>query len=352
MKSHLKNILLLLLFCTACTNPPYRGKDALGPDEFVMDSYKIREGKFAILEMEGKIYEPISPELLNEYEDVVHESDVLSITLYHPSRQDIVQSVQMINGNIGFQVMKGSITLPDVGCVEVASLTLDQAKKAIELHYAKHIHNIEVFLTYRDRKERKVELAGLVSTPTIPIDGRLRLFEVLALARVPPEANFFKSYVVHDSHIIPVDLYKLMKEGDMSQNIVMRAGDKVYIAEASASCVMVLGEVGKERVINVPRGFITLREALAAAGGIPYTGDRRHIQVIRGSILHPKIYTLNWQHVIHLPSNSLLLMPGDIVYVAATPIAEWNRFVNQFLPALIGFDLITKGIKSVGVNID
>src|SRR5206468_3104928 len=124
--------------------------------------------------------------------DVIHEGDNLNITLYHPSRQDVVQAVQMINTNIGFQVINGSVTLPDIGSVELAGLTLDQAKKALERHYAQHIHNTEVFLTYKDRKERKVELAGLVSTPTIPIDGRIRLFEVLALAKVPTDANFFK----------------------------------------------------------------------------------------------------------------------------------------------------------------
>ena len=47
----------------------------------------------------------------------------------------------------------------------------------------------------------------------------------------------------------------------------------------------------------------------------------------------------------------MLLIPGDIVYVAATPIAEWNRFVNQLLPTFIALDLVTKGIKSVGVNV-
>ena len=137
----------------------------------------------------------------------------------------------------------------------------------------------------------------------------------------------------------------------MTQNIVMRGGDKVYIADASASSLMVLGEVGKERVVDLPNGFMTLRQALAEAGGIPYTGDKAYIQVIRGNILHPKIYTLNWRHVIHLPSDSMLLIPGDIVYVAATPMTEWNRFVSQLLPTFIGLDLVTKGVKSIGVNV-
>ncbi len=117
-----------------------------------------------------------------------------------------------------------------------------------------------------------------------------------------------------------------------------------------ASTLMVLGEVGQEGVIDLPNGFMTLKQALEEANGISVQGDKRYIQVIRGNMLHPKIYTLNWEHVIRLPSDSLLLMPGDIVYVAATPIAEWNRFVSQLLPTLIGRDLANKGSKGVSVN--
>ena len=47
---------------------------------------------------------------------------------------------------------------------------------------------------------------------------------------------------------------------------------------------MVLGEVNKERVVDLPNGFMTLRHALAEAGGIPFTGDRAYIQIIRGGI--------------------------------------------------------------------
>jgi polysaccharide export outer membrane protein len=151
--------------------------------------------------------------------------------------------------------------------------------------------------------------------------------------------------------MVPVDLFKLLKEGDMSQNIVMRGGDKIYIADPSASTLMVLGEVGKERLVDVPNGFMTIRQALAEAGGIPFTGNKSYIQVIRGNILNPKIYTLTWDHVIHLPSDSMLLIPGDIIYVAATPITNWNRFMSQLLPTFVNIDLIRQGVKSIGVNV-
>jgi polysaccharide export outer membrane protein len=323
----------------------------LGADDFVMDSYRIREGKFSILSMEGKNFDELSPELLEEYKDVINDGDVLQIALYHPSRGDLVESVQRIGQLVGYRVMEGNISLPDLPPVHVEGLTLKQAQEKIECLYREQIKDVNIFITYRDRLWRKVELAGLVHVPNIPVDGRLRLFEALSIARVPPNANLFKSYVVRENSLLPVDLYKLLKEGDMTQNVVMHGGDKVYIADPSASTLMVLGEVYKERVVDIPDGFMTLRKAIGEAGGILSTGDKSYIQVIRGNILHPKIYTLHWEHVVRLPNDSMLLIPGDIVYVAARPLAEWNRFVNDLLPTFIALDLITKGIKSIGIEV-
>lgn len=347
----IEEIALFLILLCGCSNPPYKGEDVFGAEEFVMDSYRIREGKFCVLQMQGKDFDALNLELLNEYKDVIHEGDVLNIAIYHPTRTDLTSAVQQINQTLGFRVIEGKVQIPDLEAIHIEGFSINEAKGEIQKRYRDQIKDIEVFITYKDRLERKVELAGLVHTPSIPVDGRLRLFEALSVARVPPHANLFKSYIVRDNALLPVDFYKLVKEGDMGQNIVMRGGDKIYIADPSASTLMVLGEVKIERVVDVPDGFMTLRKALGEAGGILPSGDRSYIQVIRGNILNPKIYTLHWEHVVRLPNDSMLLIPGDIVYIAARPMSEWNRFVNDLLPTLIGFDLLTKGIKSIGVNV-
>lgn len=339
--------IFVLLTLASCGNP-YLGKDLFGADEFVLDSYKIREGKFSILEMEGKTYEDFDESLLAEYQDRIHEDDLLEIALYHPKRLDLVAAVHEIGRSVGYRVVNGQVSLPDLPSVEVEGLTLEEARLKIQDCYRKEIRDVAIFLTYRDRFTRKVELAGLVAIPSIPVNGKIRLFDVLAKAHVPTEANLFKSYVLRDDLMLSVDLYKLLKEGDMSQNIVMRGGDKIYIAEGSAASLMVMGEVGVERLISLPHGYMSLRHALAEARGIPYTGDKSYIQVIRGNIVRPKIYTLNWEHVIHLPNDSLLLMPGDIIYVAAKPITEWNRFISQLLPSFTTIDVLSNSCGKVG----
>jgi polysaccharide export outer membrane protein len=258
--------------------------------------------------------------------------------------------VKEINQTTGFRVAQGKIDLPHFGSIEVVGLTLEEARTRLKTCYREQIADVEVSLSFKERAERKVELAGLVKVPSIAVNGTMRLFELLSLAQIPPEANLLRSYVVRGNEMLAVDLHRLLKEGDMSQNIVMRGGDKIYIAEGLAASIIVLGEVGKEQVIPLVNGFMTLRQAIGMAGGIPFTGDRSYIQVIRGNLVSPKIYTLNWKHLLSLPSDSLLVMPGDIIYVAATPIAQWARFVSQILPTLVGVDLFTKN-KNVGVTI-
>ncbi len=332
-------------------NGPYLGKDLFGAEEFVLDSYRIREGKFSILEMEGYCYPELDDRLLEEYPDTIHEDDVLQVALFHPKRQDLVLAVQAIGISVGYRIVNGCITLPDLKPIAIAGCSLEEARLRIQAHYQKEIQDLEVFLTYKERIARKVELAGLVEVPSLPVDGKMRLFDALSKARVPSDANLFKSYLSRDNRLLPVDLYKLLKDGDMTQNIVLRGGDKIYIAEPSASTLMVMGEVGVERTIPLPHGFMPLRQALAEARGIPPTGDKSYIQVIRGNIVHPKIYTLNWEHVIHLPNESLLLMPGDIVYVAPTPITEWNRFISQLLPSFTGIEVVGRTCGSAGIFI-
>lgn len=327
------------------------GKGLFGADEFVMDSYKIREGKFSILEMEGLCVEELDEDLLDEYEDKIHENDVLQIALYHPKRCDLVQAVASIGSSIGYRVADGQIRLPDAPPIQVAGLTLEEARAKIEKFYNEQIQDTEVFVSYRERIERKVELMGLTGLSSVPVDGKLRLYDMLSKARIPIDANLFKSYVLRGSRMLPVDLRKLIREGDMNQNIVMRGGDKVFIAEAASASLMVMGEVARERTIALPSGFMSLRQALAESGGIPFTGDKSYIQIIRGSICRPKIYTLSWEHVIHLPNDSLLLMPGDIVYVAAKPITEWNRFISQLLPSFTGVDVMFKSCSNWGIVI-
>lgn len=326
-------LLILVSFLSGCRSCRFN-YCVEGADAFVIDSYRIRQGKLAILEMEGKEVPPLPCEAMDEYEDLIAEDDILNIAVYHPTRRDLMEAIAYINNTIGFRVINGCVDIPDILPVEVIGLTLEEARHSIQTICREQIRDVEIFLSYKDRLARKVELAGNVRCPSIPVDGKMRLFETLSRAQVPNNVNFFMSYVVRDGCPLPVDLHKLVVEGDMCQNIVMRGGDKIFIADLTEARAMVMGEVWRPTPVPLPGGYISLREALVIAGGIPVArGDRDCIQVIRGGLVNPKIYVLSWEHIVHLPNDSLLLMPGDIVYVGTRPIAQWNDFMSQLMPS-------------------
>lgn len=345
MQKQIRLFAFSLLFLASCSSSCNYRYCIEGAQEFILDSYQIGQGKYSILEMEGVCTGPLPPVFLQEYEDRIDEDDLLNIALFHPTRKDLSEAVSMVGCTVGYRVVNGAVHLPLVGSVCVRGLTLCAARHRIQSLYDREIANTDIFIEYKERLHSKVELSGAVSVPAVPVNGRIRLYEVLSCAGVAPCANFFKSYIVRDGALLPVDFYKLMCEGDMSQNIVMYPKDKIFIADPMASTVQVLGEVGLNRLIPVPSGSISLREAIAAAGGIPFTGDKRSIQVIRGSILNPKIYCLSWNHITYLPNDSLLLIPGDTVYISEKPITKWNRFIDQLLPSSLLIDL---GVKTWG----
>lgn len=347
MKRIFSSFFLIGCLLFSCSNPPYRGSEVLGADEFVIDSYKIREGKFGILSFEGRNGNHLDPQLLEEYSVRIANGDAFHLSLFHPTRSDLVAAIERVGAKGGFVVENNMLTLPSLKPIPVVGLTLAEVKQRIQKRYLDEIDDIEVFLSFAEQRSKKVEIVGAVHLSNIDADGRKRLFDVIAQARIPQNANFFKSYIERDGNLLPVDMKKLIVDGDMSQNIVVKGGDKIFIAPSQMSSIMVMGEVKRPGSIDIASGSISIKEALAKVGGIPFTGDKSYIQVIRGSLISPKIYTLHWKHIVRLPNSSMLLMPGDMVYVAATPIAEWNRFVTQIFPTITAVEIFTKGVSGV-----
>lgn len=329
---------IFLLFLFSCSSPYTQNYCILGPDEFIADSMLIKEGKTGIQELEGMEIPCLPIDAMNEYPDVIAEGDVLNIALYHPSRIDLMESFKGINQSIGgFPVIDGGLLLPCIDPIPVIGLTLAEARQKIRACFREQIDDVDVFISYKSRLSHKVELAGLVQRSDITIDGKMRLYEVLAIAHIPSEANLAKSYISRNGERLNVDFYRLLHEGDMSQNIILKGGDKIFIGSPHDSCILVMGEVRAPRPIPVPYGFMSLREALALAYGIPYSGNADNILVIRGNIACPKIYVVSLKFTIHQRNDQLLLIPGDVVYVSQKAITQWNIFIQEVTPTINAF---------------
>ena len=57
-------------------------------------------------------------------------------------------------------------------------------------------------------------------------------------------ADLGRSFLVRNGQRVPVDFERLFERGDLSQNVALEPDDFLYIAQASANEIYVLGQVG------------------------------------------------------------------------------------------------------------
>src|SRR5262249_11551014 len=124
------------------------------------------------------------------------------------------------DGKIYYQLLPG---------MDVWGLTLNQTRELIEKELARYLTGPQVALTLRAVGSKYVWLLGRVNRPGIyPMTGTMTVLESLALAggtsrsasQVSTEdlADLRHSFVMRQGQFLPVDFYRLLREGDMSQN--------------------------------------------------------------------------------------------------------------------------------------
>lgn len=273
-------------------------------------------------------------------------NDVLDIfVLDHPEL-----SSQRVNlGEIsGTTIRKdGKVHLPVIGDLEAAGRTVTQFEEALRTEAARYIVDPEVHVEILRYEAKKFYVLGEVARPgSYPVDGDTTLIEAIGLAGgVPPTGDLESATVVRKGELLPINLADVLRRGDVSRNVYMRAGDLVYVPDNVGRKVFVLGEVKQPRVVQIERNHVTLAEALAAAGGPTPASARRELAVIRGGFAKPIVYRIDLDKAL-LVDHQIKLRSGDRVVVAPTGLVTASRYMQQILPFLLGAQAL--GIAAQG----
>jgi len=111
----------------------------------------------------------------------------------------------------------------------------------------------------------------------------------------------------------------------------------VIVKTFSQQKVFVDGEVNQPGLRDL-QGTVTLRQCIALAGGFKDTARRNEIIVIRQKTREKPIITVaNLEKVNDGTdfSQDLTVMPYDIVYVPKSPVANVNRWVEQYIQRML-----------------
>ncbi len=231
----------------------------------------------------------------------------------------------------------GNVYLPVVGKIPAAGLTVTEFEAALKTAAARYVVEPQVHVEILQHESQKFHVLGHVRTPgSFPVDGDTTLLEALTLAGgVGDSGSLESATVVRDGKLLPIDLSKMLKGGDVSRNVFMRSGDLVYVPDAASLKVFVLGEVKTPVPVPIVDGRMSLAEALATAGGPTPARARRELAIIRGGFAEPVVYRIDLEQAL-LIDHQIQLRPGDRVVVAPTGLSTSSRYMQQILPFLAG----------------
>lgn len=226
-----------------------------------------------------------------------------------------------------------------------------------------------VSVTAREIVSRKVWLLGRFNAPGVyPLNGPTTLLEAISNAGGPEASTVFargsgftsgmdeaadlrRAFIVRDGEVLPVDIYRLLNHGDMSQNIYLQPDDLVHLPTAGALEVHVLGGVIEPKAVAYT-GQTTLLAAIASARGPTRDAHLSQVAILRGGIGEPRIVIFDFEEIIRGRMSDVLLEPHDIVYVPLAPHRHFNRYLDIILSSFGRTVGINAGSRVLPLDVD
>ncbi len=238
----------------------------------------------------------------------------------------------------------GLITLAVAGDVRLGGLSRDAARDTLSARLAGLYRDPVVTLRIDRYTANRVQVLGQVANPgLVSFDGQPSLLEAITRAGglptggnggtqgEPGRCAVFRGR----EQVVWLDLRELLR-GNLALDIPLRPGDLVYVPEAEAAVVYVLGEVRNAGAIRLTADM-TVMGALAQAGGPTLDANVNALRVVRpGEHLKRKV-GLN-RLMAPTPEKNYLLAENDILYVPRRGVARvdyWLSKVNPFATLLL-----------------
>lgn len=345
MKKIFSFITLCLLVTTGCQIPgPQFDPRAEAPEVAPLNLQKVETTN------------QLSPELLKPSDKLftLGPGDRVEIELLEDIGSRTVTTVGP-DGKLYFNLLPG---------IDVWGLTLNEAKDLMEKEFQKFVREKpQISITLREVVSQRVWLLGRFTTPGVySMTNATTLLDAILQAGGPASftgdkdlsvakntddlADLRRSFVIRKGKVLPVDFYRLMKEGDLSQNIYLEADDFVYLPAATSREVHVMGAVVQPRAVSYSDD-LTLVGAIAHAGGKIQYAYLSHVAIVRGSMSDPRIAIVNYQDIITGQAPDVRLEPRDIVYVPLKPYRLLSRYADLIMNTFVSSVAINEGARAV-----
>jgi polysaccharide biosynthesis/export protein len=286
--------------------------------------------------------DPVKPEMLRAPKDLYRLGPGDSVTVEIPGEAN--SQVNLIvgpDGKVYYQLLPGTM---------VWGLALNEVKAALETGLKKFVRvPPDLTVTLRQANSRNVWVLGNVATPGLyPLATPCTVLEAITLAGgtliSPGSPDGFcdlqRSFLMREGKLVPVDFDKLLRGGDLSQNVFLQPNDFLYLRSGVTRNVYVLGAVALPNMVPYS-DQLTLAGAILSAGGPVQYAYVSQVAIVRGGVTQPRIATVDFKQVIRGQAPDVRLQPGDIVYV---PYVPWRKL------AILAESVIDAFVLNISAN--
>jgi polysaccharide biosynthesis/export protein len=281
---------------------------------------------------------------------VLGEGDLISVRAY--DLEDLNHKVRVEND--------GSVNLPLLNRVSVAGRTVAEVQADLTKRLGAYMHNPHVSVGVDEYRSQQVAVEGAVQRPglvsqtvrnatvrdvlsaaggTMPTAGS-RLYLIPAETRVYAEAKT----VPTETDAVPDPSYRteaVMVDTAESDIAVQRAFFGMPVRSGDVIVVPANGNFIADGWVEKPgtyplRAGLTLRGALATAGGLTFPAKKASIRIYQASVNgQTSVRDVNYADIEAMKAPDVIIHDGDVVQVASTPVKLVPYGLYRFITEII-----------------
>jgi polysaccharide export outer membrane protein len=257
-------------------------------------------------------------------------------------------------GNVGVKGSRvdgsGNIQLPLIGTLHVAGLTISAIRDQVETALRKYVQEPSVVVEVAEYRSQPIYLMGQFRTPGVYyMDRPMTFLQGITLGNgFDASANLRGVRLLRDNKIAPVDVYSLILDGRIEQNVWLKAGDTVYIPDNRNQHIFVFGAVSKPGPVLMPQGRMNLLEAIAAADQRIVGSDIKNVRIIRSlTTTSGELLVVDFGKIRRGETLPMQLQEGDVVYIPKNSFGNWNDAIAEILPSLQAVSALLQPFVSI-----
>jgi polysaccharide export outer membrane protein len=244
----------------------------------------------------------------------------------------------------------GNITLPLIGRVKAAGLTVEQLEADLATRLKVYVQEPQISVTVTEFRSQPVSVLGAVTTPGIvQLRGRKTLYEVLSMAGGPRETAGSTVSITRrrENGEIPlpgaifdstgqfstavVEMQEILDGKNPAANIEIKPNDVISVSQANARMVYVVGDVQRSGAFSLGgQRTISVLSVLSLAGGLGRTAKPEQAKIFRPAPdgqTHQEM-GVNVKQILAGKAEDIGLRPDDVLVV---PTSSRKAFTTTII---------------------